>query len=258
MRIFLLLFLFCQQLVAQEIFTVYFETDKFELTTVEKDKLHQFVQTENIVVQKIVGFCDYRERDTYNQILSEKRAQFVYDLVKNKFSNTIVLEGKGEKFKQDNNLQKNRKVEIYYLKEISQIDQKNIILDKNIKQTIQYQNLKIGDKLVLRNLYFYNRSGDFLPKSIPVMKELLETMLANPKLKIEIQGHICCFIGQDTEDIAKVRAFSVYKYLKDNGVTKERLRYKSFGNTQPIHKIPEINDTQRNENRRVEILILEN
>ena len=53
-------------------------------------------------------------------------------------------------------------------------------------------------------------------------------------------------------------AHYVPKYLIDNGVAKERLQYKSFGNTQPIHKIPEKNDTERDENRRVEILILEN
>ena len=258
MRNFLLLLLFGQQFFAQEKFLVYFETDEYELTNYESGRLHCFVESDSIVVQKIIGYCDYRSSDSYNQILSEKRAQFVYNLVKSKLSNSVELEGKGEEFIQDSNLQKNRKVEIYYFKEIYQIDKKIEFSDENKKPTTKNQNLKIGDKLVLKNLYFYNNSGIFRPKSIPVVEELLEIMLANPKLKIEIQGHICCFIGQDSYDIAKVRAFAVYKYLTDNGIAKKRLRYKSFGNTQPIHKIPEINDTQRNENRRVEILILEN
>jgi outer membrane protein OmpA-like peptidoglycan-associated protein len=167
------------------------------------------------------------------------------------------LEGKGEKFPQNPNLQQNRKVEIHYL-EIPEILDK--IEEVEVKKELpkQYQNLKVGDKLVLKNLYFYNRSGVFVPKSRPVVEELLQVLLDNPKLKIEIHGHICCHIGHDPEDIAKVRAFAVYKYLIDNGVAKERLQYKSFGNTQPIHKIPEKNDTERDENRRVEILILEN
>lgn len=255
----LFLFLFWSPFFwAQETFAVYFETDKFELTPTESERLQQFLQTENISIQKIIGFCDYRASDAYNQILSEKRAQFVYRLVKDKFINAIPLEGKGENFIQNLDLQQNRKVEIHYVAAIPEILEKTETVEVKKEVPTQYQNLKAGDKLVLKNLYFYNRSGVFVPKSRPVVEELLQVLLDNPKLKIEIQGHICCHIGHDPEDIAKVRAFAVYKYLIDNGVAKERLQYKSFGNTQPIHKIPEKNDTERDENRRVEILILEN
>jgi outer membrane protein OmpA-like peptidoglycan-associated protein len=75
----LLLFLFWSPFFwAQETFVVYFDTDKFELTPTESERLQQFLQTENITIQKIIGFCDYRASDAYNQVLSEKRAQFVY------------------------------------------------------------------------------------------------------------------------------------------------------------------------------------
>jgi outer membrane protein OmpA-like peptidoglycan-associated protein len=258
LRTLLLFLLWSPFFWAQETFVIYFDTDKFELTPTESERLQQFLQTENITIQKIIGFCDYRASEAHNQVLSEKRAQFVYDLVKNKFTNAIPLEGKGEKFPQNPALQQNRKVEIYYVTAIPEILEKMEIVEVKKEVPTQYQNLKVGDKLVLKNLYFYNRSGVFVPKSRPVVEELLQVLLDNPKLKIEIHGHICCHIGHDPEDIAKVRAFAVYKYLIDNGVAKERLQYKSFGNTQPIHKIPEKNDTERDENRRVEILILDN
>jgi outer membrane protein OmpA-like peptidoglycan-associated protein len=83
-------------------------------------------------------------------------------------------------------------------------------------------------------------------------------MVSNPKAKIEIQGHICCQLGEDPEDIALIRAIAVHNYLVANDIDDSRLQYKSFGSTQPIHKIPEKNEKERNENRRVEILILEN
>lgn len=121
-----------------------------------------------------------------------------------------------------------------------------------------YANAKVGDKLIMKNLYFYDRSGIFVPESLPVMEELLEFMNAHPKVKIEIQGHICCQLGEDPEDIALVRAIAVHNFLVANDIDDERLQYKSFGSTQPIHKIPEKNERERNENRRVEILILEN
>ena len=111
---------------------------------------------------------------------------------------------------------------------------------------------------MMNNLYFYDRSGIFVPESLPVMEELLQFMVAHPKVKIEIQGHICCQLGEDPEDIALVRAIAVHNYLVANDIDDTRLQYKSFGSTQPIHKIPEKNEKERNENRRVEILILEN
>jgi len=68
-------------LLAQETFVVYFDTDKFELTPLESERLQQFLQTNNISVQKVIGFCDYRASDAYNKVLSEKRVQFVYNLL---------------------------------------------------------------------------------------------------------------------------------------------------------------------------------
>lgn len=254
----LLLFLFWSPiLLAQETFVVYFDTDKFELTPLESERLQQFLQTNNISVQKVIGFCDYRASDAYNKVLSEKRAQFVYNLLKEKFSNEILLEAKGENFKQNVDLFRNRKVEILYV-EIPEIPEITTPLEVNKEKETKYQNLKVGDKFVLKNLYFYNRSGIFVPKSLPVLEELTQVLKQNPNISIEIQGHICCHLGHDPEDIGKVRAFAVYKYLIDKGIAKNRLQYKSFGSEQPIHKIPEKNDTERDENRRVEILILEN
>ena len=135
--------------------------------------------------------------------------------------------------------------------------------DINIKEdkkdlSQQVSTAKVGDKLVLKNLHFYNRSGIFVPESRPILEELLKIMLANPNLKIEIQGHICCQMGTDVEDTAKVRALAVYNYLVNNGINKNRLSYKSFGSSKPIHIIPENNEDERNENRRVEIQIIAN
>ncbi len=120
---------------------------------------------------------------------------------------------------------------------------------------------KVGDKLILKNLYFYNHSGDFVSESYPVLKELLKIMQDNPKLKIELQAHICCQSIEDADkiiDIGLVRSKAVYEYLRTNKIESSRLNYKSFKSTQPIFSIPEKNEEERNANRRVEIQILEN
>ena len=47
-------------------------------------------------------------------------------------------------------------------------------------------------------------------------------------------------------------------FLFNNNIDKSRLSYKGFGVTEPIHLIPEKDETERAANRRVEILIVEN
>jgi flagellar motor protein MotB len=79
-----------------------------------------------------------------------------------------------------------------------------------------------------------------------------------PKLKIEIQGHICCQISKDINDVSTARAKSIYYFLIQNKIDRKRMKYKGYGVTKPIHKIPEKNSQEEDENRRVEILILEN
>ena len=83
-------------------------------------------------------------------------------------------------------------------------------------------------------------------------------MNANPKLKIEIQGHICCKKITDPDDVSAARAKAIYTYLIQNKIDKKRLTYKGYGVIRPIHPIPEKNTQEEEENRRVEIMIVEN
>ena len=240
----------------QNKFTVYFDTDSHQLQLSELNRLDNFLKNKDIKFTKVIGYCDYRASNGYNDTLALKRANFVSGIIE-KVTNQkqIVVENKGENFEQNSDLKLNRKVEIFYEELIAEN-----VLPKEDKKDLSHQvsTAKVGDKLVLKNLHFYNRSGIFVPQSRPILEELLKIMLANPNLKIEIQGHICCQQGTDVEDTAKVRALAVYNYLINNGINKNRLSYKSFGSTKPIHKIPENNENERNENRRVEIQIIAN
>ena len=70
--------------------------------------------------------------------------------------------------------------------------------------------------------------------------------------------HICCQTKVDVGDVSTARAKAIYNYLLRNKIDRNRMSYKGFGVSKPIHKIPERNEIEANENRRVEILILEN
>ena len=82
-------------------------------------------------------------------------------------------------------------------------------------------------------------------------------MEENPKLKIEIHGHICCQLVNDFNGISTARAKAIYSYLIRNKIDRKRMKFTGFGVSRPIHKIPEQNEQEEDENRRVEILIID-
>jgi outer membrane protein OmpA-like peptidoglycan-associated protein len=81
-------------------------------------------------------------------------------------------------------------------------------------------------------------------------------MQDNPKLKIDIPGHMCC--SKDRTNLSGDRAKSVYNILVKNGIDKSRMTYRGFGSEKPIYPLPEKTEEERVANRRVEIEILEN
>ena len=238
-------------------FTVYFDTDSHQLNKVELNRLDAFLNNKELEIIQIVGFCDFRASNGYNDKLSKNRALFVRNLVEKLTDQTLIeIIAKGENFQQESDLALNRKVEIYYEEVL--VENTEIKIEKKELSVLakQVATAKVGDKLILKNLYFYNRSGIIVPESRPVLEELLTVLKQNPNLKIEIQGHICCQEGTDVEETARLRALAVYNYLINKGIAVKRLSFKSFGSSRPIHKIPERNEDERNENRRVEIQIM--
>ncbi len=117
--------------------------------------------------------------------------------------------------------------------------------------------LKKGDKIKLDDLNFKGGTADLLAGSEPILEKLLAIMQENPNLKIQIQGHICCITDAKTE-VSEARARIVWLYLLLNEVENERVSYKDFGGTKPIFPIPERNEMERRQNRRVEIEIVAN
>lgn len=234
-------------------FQVFFDFDISETNTTSSSKLSQWIsENPTAIIDKIYGYCDAVGTMEYNDALSVKRAEYVLQTLKAnniKINETIELKGFGEQFVQATAQEANRKVTVYYT--IPQKEAPKSKLSEEIKT------LKTGDKLTLKNLNFYDRSGIIVPASEPILRELLTILTEKPNLKIEIQGHICCQLGTDLEDIATIRAKAIYNFLIANGISSSRLKYKGFGSTKPIHPIPEKNEQERNENRRVEILVLQ-
>ena len=99
----------------QSKFTVYFDTDSHQLKLSELNRLDDFLKNKDLKFIKVIGYCDYRASNGYNDTLALKRANFVFGIIE-KVTNQeqLVIESKGENFEQNSDLALNRKVEIYF------------------------------------------------------------------------------------------------------------------------------------------------
>lgn len=243
---------------AQEKLNVYFDFDKYNLNDEAFKKINTWIaEGKNYEVIKLYGFCDWKGTNAYNDSLALKRVHTVYNFLKeNKIDvkKDIEIRGFGEDFEQSKVQGENRRVTIVFQ------EKKEVVVEKTSEQKLkeQVKASKKGDLIKLPNFYFFNNSAKIVPKSEPILYDLLCVMNDNPKLKIEIQGHICCKLPTEFDAVSTARAKAIYNFLILNKVDRKRLSFKGYGVSRPIHPIPEKNTVEEDENRRVEIMILEN
>jgi outer membrane protein OmpA-like peptidoglycan-associated protein len=116
--------------------------------------------------------------------------------------------------------------------------------------------LTSGKTVTLNNVYFDQSSYLLRPESYTQLNQLVALLKSRPGLKIEISGHTDN-VGDPRLNLAlsENRARVITSYLITNGITENRLRFKGYGQTQPIAA----NDTEENKrkNRRVEVRLLD-
>ena len=287
------LFLFLLQSVnAQEKFTVYFESNKFDLNPKENTKLNTWIsENKKNKIVAIHGFTDEDGTNGFNDTLSQKRVNFIYNTVKTQIKTREDFKTRsfGETFDQSKNKAENRRVIIYYIleKDLAREDEilgikKEPVVEEPKQEVVYPEKLvfenpngtksefkldrafmkkigtaKTGDKLQIENLNFIINTFAVVNESRGKLFELLLVLQRNPNLKIEIQGHLCC-MPVDRTDLSTQRAKAIYNFLVFHEISKSRLSYKGFGSTVPIFSIPEKDEKERAANRRVEILIVEN
>ncbi len=120
---------------------------------------------------------------------------------------------------------------------------------------IPMQAIKVGESVVLRNVFFATDSYELMPESQAELNRLANLLLQNPNMQIEIAGHTDNQGNDDYNfDLSLKRAKAVYDYLLNKRIEPQRLTYKGYGETQPV----DTNDTPegRAKNRRTEFKII--
>lgn len=239
---------------------IFFDFDKFSLNAQAMQTLNQWAgEHRNVQVNKIYGYCDHKGTSAYNDSLSIQRIDEVHKFLTNSGIRIIPdyeMIGFGKDFHQTDQQWQNRKVTIFY----SELPQNPDAVAQTSRLEEKLKSSKVGDKITLDNIIFHNMSARVIDNSLDELYTLLCIMQENPNLKIEIQGHICCQTRNDTDltTISTQRARTIYNYLLRNKIARSRLSFKGYGVSNPIYPIPEKSEAERNANRRVEILILEN
>ena len=278
-NLFLLLLFFVKSVSAQEKLEVYFDFNKSEINTKAKLKLDSLFGTKNkIEILKIYGYADSVDTNKYNDSLSSKRAKSIFNYCKEKniaISNQIEVKGFGENYKQSKILGQNRKAIIFFQSFLPQKPNPNnsesgnfnspenqeilnqfLASEKSIPE--KFKNAKKGDIIIINNILFQINSEKLVNQSEQIILDLLEYLINNPKLKIEIHGHICCNRNTNDVKLSYRRAKFVFDYLIKNGISTARLGYHGYGSARPIYKIPEKSYQEELVNRRVEIEVIEN
>jgi outer membrane protein OmpA-like peptidoglycan-associated protein len=118
---------------------------------------------------------------------------------------------------------------------------------------------KEGKTLILNDINFYHNTFGVMNESRPILYDLFRIMENNPRLEIQIQGHVCC--NADVTDsrsimLSRERAKAIKQFLVYQGIRAVRVSFQGFGSSMPLYPIPEQNEEERVANRRVEILIV--
>lgn len=107
----------------------------------------------------------------------------------------------------------------------------------------------------LDHVYFDSNKSDLKSESIKAVKTLLKAMESNPKMRVEIAGHTDN-VGDDKSNmiLSQQRADAVMQYILDNGMAKDRILAKGYGETSPLAS----NDDEagRQKNRRTEVRVI--
>lgn len=117
---------------------------------------------------------------------------------------------------------------------------------------------EVGSKVILKNIFFDVGKADLKKESIAEVEKIQELLLANPNLKVQINGHTDnTGNAASNKALSLKRAGAVVDYLVANGVSPARVAAKGYGSDRPIVS----NDDEmggREINRRTEIEIIQN
>lgn len=103
------------------------------------------------------------------------------------------------------------------------------------RKDIPLQPIKLGEKIVLRNIFFETAKYNLKKESRVELFKLIEFLKRNPNVKIEVSGHTDN-VGNDADNLllSRKRAEAVVDFLLENGIEASRLKAEGYGETKEV------------------------
>lgn len=125
----------------------------------------------------------------------------------------------------------------------------NNVINRDIELT------SLGGTIVLNHLIFTIGRATINPKSFDELDEVVAMMKENTKVVIQLEGHTDNQGNAEANlKLSQQRVDAVQKYITSKGISKNRVKTKAFGGSQPI--ATENTEEARAKNRRVEMRVL--
>jgi len=142
-----------------------------------------------------------------------------------------------------------------YLYFLDIVDMSNLDPDEPAEKDFFLKRIEVGTKVVLDNIYFETGKSVLTTASYESLDQVYKFLENNPTVTLEISGHTDNTGSfRINSSLSASRAKSVVDYLTGRGISKNRLEFKGYADTQPIadNSTPE----GREMNRRVEFKVL--
>lgn len=127
---------------------------------------------------------------------------------------------------------------------------------KEIRRPISLKKLDIGNKIVLKNIFYDYGKATLKPQSIAELNQLVKLLNLSINIKIEIASYTDSQSSAEFNlGLSQARSQAVVDYLFAAGISRDQMIAKGYGESNPIASND--NEEGRKLNRRTEINILE-
>lgn len=133
--------------------------------------------------------------------------------------------------------------------------------DMIVKLKIEMEPIELNKPIVLKNIYYDFDKANIRPDAAVELDKLVKILNDNPSIKIELSSHTDCR-GSETynQKLSQARAESAVAYIITQGIVKDRITAKGYGESTPTvtcaPACERCTDEQHQENRRTEFKVI--
>lgn len=253
---------------------MYYDLDKAEIRDDAKptlNKLAEMMKSYEFLDLMVRSHTDARASNSYNDSLSNRRADAVVDYLKSHGieKDRISAEWFGEEQLvnkcgdgmpcPETEHQLNRRSELIlkaFTDKDKQYELPSEFMDdcEDLIKTLQKQLSDVG--LEMPKVYFDFEKANLKADHKMALERLAVMMKSRDDFQLLLEGHTDLRGSEDyNKNLSERRAKVVLDYLLNRGVSRDRLTYQWFGKSRPVHNCIDCSEAQHQENRRTDIIV---